>query len=235
MVITFIILVFLTFNLAFLRGQSKEGIFTALLLVSKLTTETRRLHHVQREFMMQTLSFFFFLGIVALIFSKIETLSYVGGIYFLIVTTLTIGFGDIVPHTTVVRVLIFPVTVVGIALLALIVKSIVRLLSDRARRRRLALKKRLKAIVAEKERSHPGYASKLRQWAKRPSEPAVLPKLERTLSLQEELIKLRTSDWERERRANLRNMAICFAVFLVFWFIGAMIFHLVEVLQSILL
>jgi len=163
---------------------------------------------------------------MSLIFSRVEHLSYVDGIYFLIVTTLTIGFGDITPHTTIGKVLAFPVTIVGIALLALIVRSIVRLLSDRARRRKLALKKRLKAKLAEKKTTHRG--SIWRQWAKRPQGSA-LPKLERSLSLQDELIRLRSDDWRRERRANMNSMAIGLVVFLVFWFIGAMIFHLVEV------
>lgn len=176
---------------------------------------------------MQTLAFFFFIGVTSLIFSRVEHLSYVDGIYFVIVTTLTIGFGDITPQTTISKVLAFPVTIVGIALLALIVRSIVRLLSDRARRRKLAIKKRLKAKLAEKKTTHRG--SIWRQWAKRPEGLNALPKLERSLSLQQELIRLRSDDWRRERRANMKSMAIGLVVFLVFWFIGAMIFHLVEV------
>jgi potassium channel subfamily K len=222
MVITVIIIIFLTFNLAFLHRQTKEG--TILWITSDI--ETQRYHHIQREFMVQTLAFFFFIGIVALIDSQVEGFTYVNGIYFVVVTTLTIGFGDISPQTPVIKVLTFPFTLIGISLLALIVRSIVRLLADRARRRKLALKNRLHTKMEEKKRTYAGYGSKLRPWAMRPPKS---PKSEMNLSLQEELVKLRTDDWKRERKANLRSMSIGLAVFFIFWFIGAMIFSFVQV------
>src|SRR5579871_2201366 len=100
--------------------------------------------------MLQTLAFFVFIGVCALIFSKAESTTYVNGIYFMVVTILTIGFGDITPHTTSMKVLTFPFAVIGITILAIIVTSIVRLLSDRARRRKLQMKKRLKEKTSEK-------------------------------------------------------------------------------------
>lgn len=199
MVITTIIIIFLTFNLAFLHRQSVE--------------ETRRLHHVQREFMIQTLSFFIYLGIIALIFCRVERYTYVQSLYFMVVTTLTIGFGDIAPKTTAFKVLTFPFTIIGITLLALIVTSIVQLLADRARRQKAAIK----MLQKEKARAKAAKAAK-------PSQP-----LKRTLTLQEELIKLREEEWIRERRANLSRVVVGLLVFLVFWFIGAVIFHLIEV------
>jgi potassium channel subfamily K len=223
--ITAIILVFLTFNLLFLHRQTKEGLSNH----SNLTVETRRLHQIQREFMVQTLLFFLYLGIVSLIMSQVEGITYVDGIYFEVVTTLTIGFGDIAPQTAVMKVLIFPFTILGITLLALVVRNIVRLLSDRAHRRKLALKHRLKYMLQEKKRTYNGYGSKLRPWAAIPPKP---PKLERSATLQEELVKLRLEDWKRERRANLRSMAIGLIVFFIFWLVGAMIFSFVEVSPS---
>jgi potassium channel subfamily K, other eukaryote len=94
--------------------------------------------------MTQTLIFFIYTGIVALMFCRLEDTTYVNGIYFMVVTFLTIGFGDITPRTTTVKVLTFPFTVIGITFLALIVTSIVRLLADRARRWKIQLKKELK-------------------------------------------------------------------------------------------
>jgi potassium channel subfamily K, other eukaryote len=176
---------------------------------------------------MQTLIFFLFTGICALIFCKVEDSSYVDGIYYMVVTTLTIGFGDLTPNTAVIKVLTFPFTIIGITLLALIVTSIVRLLSDRARRRQIELKKRLKQKTKEKQRIHAGYGSKRRPWSR--SRGGDGPKLKRSLTLQEELQKLREDDWKRERRANIKSMIIGFTVFLIFWFVGAMIFHFVEV------
>ena len=178
--------------------------------------------------MMQTLVFFLFTGIAGLIFCKVERTTYVDGIYYMVVTTLTIGFGDIIPETKTMKVLTFPFTIIGIALLALIVTSIVRLLADRARRRKLELKKRLKKKVSEKKRIHAGYGSKLRPWSARPPSGDG-PRLKRSLTLQEELMKLHEDDWKRQRRANLKSMVTGFTVFLIFWFIGALIFHFVEV------
>src|SRR5271168_3011635 len=97
--------------------------------------------------MVQTTTFFIFIGICALIFSQVEQLTYLDGIYYLVVITLTIGFGDIVPQTAVMKVFTFPFAVVGLTILAVIVTSIVRLLSDRARRNKLMLKKRLKEKI----------------------------------------------------------------------------------------
>lgn len=211
MVVTVIILVALTYNLAFLHTQNSIG--SLALQYSLLILETRRLHHVQREFMIQTLIFFFFLGIAALIFSRAEQLTYVDGIYFMVVTTLTIGFGDITPHTAAMKVLIFPFTIIGISLLAVIVTSIIRLLSDRARRRKLQMKKLLKEKASEKKRkAAPGPG-----------------KLQRTLTLQEELRKLAEDDWRKQMRADLRSIGIGLGVFFAFWFMGALIFNLLEV------
>jgi hypothetical protein len=130
------------------------------------------------------------------------------------------------------KVLTFPFTIIGITLLALIVTSIVRLLADRARRRKLELKKRLKKKVSEKKRIHAGYGSKLTPWAKKMGKGGDGPRLKRSLTLQEELERLREDDWKRERKSNLKSMALGFSVFLIFWFIGALIFDFVEVSRS---
>jgi hypothetical protein len=164
--------------------------------------------------MVQTLIFFFFLGVTALIFSRSEELTYVDGIYYMVVTTLTIGFGDITPHTAVMKVFTFPFVVIGISLLAVIVTSIVRLLSDRARRRKLQMKKLFKEKASEKKRKS----------ARAPGAP-----LRRSLTLQEELYKLTEDDWKRQTRVSLRSMAVGLGVFFSFWFMGALIFHCIEV------
>jgi len=187
-----------------------------------LTLETRCLHHVQREFMIQTLIFFSFIGVWALIFSRTEGLTYVDGIYFVVVSTLTIGFGDITPQTATMKVFIFPFTLVGIALLAVIIASIVQLLSDRARRRKLQMKKQLKADASEKARKA----------AEKASRAPERPRLQRSLTLQEELQNLAQEDWKRQTRNNLKSMIIGLSVFFAFWLIGALMFHFIEVRPS---
>jgi len=220
MAVTVIVLVALTYNLAFLHTQKPIGTIVRCAL---LTSDTRRLHHVQREFMVQILIFFFFVGVWALIFSQTEHLTYVDGIYFVVVTTLTIGFGDITPKTAAMKVFIFPFTVIGITLLAVIVTSIVRLLSDRAHRQQLQMKKLLKAKASESKRKA---AAKAAQSPER-------PRLKRSLTLQEELHHLADEDWKRQTRNNLKSVAIGLAVFFAFWFLGALIFCLIEVYTSL--
>jgi Ion channel len=176
--------------------------------------------------MFQTLVFVSLLGCGGFLFCKIEGTTYVDGIYWMVTTTLLVGFGDITPRTTVMRVLTFPLTIIAIVLLALIVASIVQILGDRARHRKLEMKQRLKRKLSERKRLH---TMRIRLW-KKEVDPL---RLERRLTLQEELDNLRKLDKRRERRTNLRSMAIGFGVFLVFWFVGGLIFSLVEVNYSL--
>lgn len=176
--------------------------------------------------MVQTLAFFIYFGIAALIFSEVEGVTYVDGIYYMVVTTLTIGFGDITPHTATFKILTFPFTVIGIALLALIVTSIVRLLSDRVRRRKRESTKRLEERASQRRRIHAGYNSS----HSGPIED--LPRLKRSLPLHEELRRLREDEWRYERRSHLIRATKGLIAFLAFWFFGALVFHLVEVQLS---
>jgi potassium channel subfamily K, other eukaryote len=169
----------------------------------------------------QTVFFFFFVGICGLIFCEIEDVTYVDGIYFIVVTTLTIGFGDMVPTTALMKVLTFPIAILGISLLALIVTSILRLLDDRDRRQLFERRSQLRKEQAAKEKKHAEEVERVNSGAAVSQPP---------LSLQEELQNLRDKDWKRERRSNIRHMIIGLVVFLLFWCIGALIFHFVEVL-----
>jgi potassium channel subfamily K, other eukaryote len=223
MAITLLIIVFLSFNLAFLHRQTEDGMSIAVFS----NAETRRLHQVQREFMFQTLIFVFILGVAGLIFSKLEGLSYVDGVYWAVVTTLLIGFGDVTPTTTLMKILAFPLIIISVVLLALIVTSIIHILADRARRRKLELKQRLKRKLSERKRVFAFRRYGLTPWKKKEDDEL---KLKRSLTLQEELEKLRKDDKSREMRANLKSVAIGFGAFLAFWFIGALIFFLVEVI-----
>ena len=178
--------------------------------------------------MFQTLIFVFVLGFAGLVFCKTEKTTYVNGIYWMVVTTLLIGFGDITPHTVTMKVLAFPLIIIGVILLALIVTSIVHILSDRARRRKLEMKNRLKRKVSERKRLHA-----ILLYPKKKKENDNGLQLKRSLTLQEELERLRKNDKSRERRANLKSVGVGFGVFFVFWFAGACIFCLVEVLPSL--
>jgi len=177
--------------------------------------------------MLQTLMFFSYIGLVALIFCKAEQTTYVDALYFEVVTTLTIGFGDMTPHTTAFKVLTFPFTVIGITLLALNVTSIVRLLADRSRRRKISMKKQLK----KRERKRIDEQKKAQKEEPDNTEPATRPGLKRSLTLQDALNKIRENSWKHEQAHNLRGMITGLVVFFSFWFLGAMIFSFVEVVH----
>ena len=76
----------------------------------------------------------FFLGYVlaaAAVYAKIEDWDYLDGVYYIIVTLFTIGFGDFTPKTHLGRGLFFPMAVGGILFVGLIVASISTLVLDR--------------------------------------------------------------------------------------------------------
>jgi hypothetical protein len=60
----------------------------------------------QRSLVIITIIFLTYIGMGALISSLMMSLSFVNGLFFTIVTTLTIGFGDIVPVTAAQRVVV---------------------------------------------------------------------------------------------------------------------------------
>ncbi|EPS41461.1 hypothetical protein H072_4595 [Dactylellina haptotyla CBS 200.50] len=78
----------------------------------------------EKNLMLQTIFFFAWLGIGALIFCKIEGWSYSDSVYFCNVTLLTVGFGDIAATSDAARGFVFPFSVIGIIMLGLVVNSI---------------------------------------------------------------------------------------------------------------
>lgn len=78
-----------------------------------------------RHFILSVSIFVFVIAIMALIFSKIEGWYFLDGVYFSIVSTLTVGFGDFEPTKTSTKILLFPFAVLSIALLANQVSMIV--------------------------------------------------------------------------------------------------------------
>ncbi|KAK6512313.1 Potassium channel [Arthrobotrys musiformis] len=78
----------------------------------------------EKNLMLQTIFFFLWMGIGALVFSKVEGWSYSDAVYFCNVTLLTVGFGDIAATSDAARGIVFPFSVVGIIMLGLVVNSI---------------------------------------------------------------------------------------------------------------
>ncbi|KAH9870971.1 hypothetical protein J1614_006545 [Plenodomus biglobosus] len=85
----------------------------------------------QRTLILQTMAFFLWLAGGAAVFSKLESdrgvvWEFSDALYFCDVTILTVGFGDLVPTSDLSRGIIFPYSVFGIIMLALIVSSLYR-------------------------------------------------------------------------------------------------------------
>ena len=78
----------------------------------------------QRNLILQTMMFFFWLAGGAGVFSKVCGWSYVDALYFADVTILTVGFGDFYAPNDAGRGLVFPYSVGGIIILGLMVTSI---------------------------------------------------------------------------------------------------------------
>jgi potassium channel subfamily K len=95
-----------------------------------------------RKFMLSITGLFVLIGFQALAFSRLEGWKYFDGIYFSTQTTLTVGYGDLVPTTTWSKILCFPFAVLTIAQLANEVSIIIDFLKDRATDRRDKWRKR---------------------------------------------------------------------------------------------
>ena len=78
----------------------------------------------QRNLILQTMMFFFWLAGGAAVFARTEGWSFVDSLYFCDVTVLTVGFGDFHPINDVGRGLVFPYSVGGIIILGLMISSI---------------------------------------------------------------------------------------------------------------
>ncbi|KAK6008465.1 hypothetical protein QM012_000368 [Aureobasidium pullulans] len=103
----------------------------------------------QRTLMLQTMSFFTYLLLGALIFSHIEKWEYLDAVYWADVTLLTVGLGDYSPKSHSGRALFIPYAIGGIVILGLVVGSIRTLVLERGQKKisaRMMEKKRLRAV-----------------------------------------------------------------------------------------
>ncbi|KAJ5199871.1 Ion transport 2 [Penicillium cf. griseofulvum] len=80
----------------------------------------------QRTLILQMTALVVWLLIGAAIFQRVIGLNFADALYFSDVTVLTLGYGNIVPTTSVGRGLVWPYSVIGIIILGLVVESIFR-------------------------------------------------------------------------------------------------------------
>lgn len=176
---------------------------------SKSTLPSERQIEVRiagRHFMIQTTLFVCTTGILALYMSRLEDWTYMQGIYFSVVSFLTIGFGDFTPTKTATQVVLFPFLLVGIVQLACLIGMLVHYFSQR---------------VAKQHANRRRRAAKLRQ--EEEDKLTNEPNLERELQFLAELYR------STNQHEAVKSLAVATVGFLTFWLIGALVFSRVEV------
>lgn len=152
-----IVVLLLTHYVRFVRGKKDHN----------PTDNQKRVRVAGRHFMLQNTLFVLTVGLLALFMSKVvckspcsihfrvnnddrniiqERWTYLQGIYFSIVSVLTVGFGDFYPTKPVTQIVVFPFVLIGIVQIASIIELLVRFfrgrLNDRHAERRRAFEKR---------------------------------------------------------------------------------------------
>ncbi|CAE6476460.1 unnamed protein product [Rhizoctonia solani] len=150
-----------------------------------------------RHFMLQNTMLIGLIALTALIFSRI-------GIYFTIVTFLTVGFGDFHPTKPSTKVILFPLGLLGITLLASCISMIISFFNEHQQQHK---------AKARAEREMAWQISQMR---------SENPSLQREIEF---LYELHERQGWRERGIDLIESLVGF---LVFWFAGAAIFGAVE-------
>lgn len=169
----------------------------------------------QRTLMLQTTSLMFYLGLGALIFSKLERWEYVDTIYWADYTLLTVGLGSDYPlqHTT-SKIILIPYAVGGIIVLGLVVSSVRGMVLERGKikiNRRAIQKQRnkwLKELEAKKKDNDTRSANEL---------------------IKEEFEIMRKIEKAAESKGKWMALVTSSIAFLLVWLGGAMVFTFSEV------
>lgn len=177
-----------------------------------------------RHFMLQNTVFVSTVAVLALFMSRLvrtafstnrdddlhcslqEGWSYVEGIYFSVVTFLTIGFGDFSPTRTVTQIVLFPFTIVGIVQVALLIEMIVTFVSSRERTRRARRRAAYERMRQE-------------DMDRRDGDTNLAKEMKFLHEMNESAYKLKI----------MRDLALNMSGFVLFWVLGAIIFSQIEV------
>ncbi|KIJ32390.1 hypothetical protein M422DRAFT_265718 [Sphaerobolus stellatus SS14] len=189
-----------------------------------------------RHFMNNVTLFIIDLAVFALLSSHFEHWTYLQGIYYSIVTSLTVGFGDFRPHTAVIRVLAFFFSVIAMAQLGNIIGMLIRFFTSRSQEKKAhsrikyeqkrheeELEKHIKAIRTTSSRN-------IRKSDSIDSGDMKTEKKQRlpVPDLHQEIEFLHRLAEEQESKARMWDMISSSAGLLVFWFVGAAIFSQLE-------
>ncbi|KAM0746778.1 voltage-gated potassium channel [Meredithblackwellia eburnea MCA 4105] len=211
-----------------------SGLITLSLLLHFLlrfdhpsTPDSHRIRLVGAEFIVAVGLFVGLVAVEALVFSRLERWQFFDGIYFALITVLTIGFGDLTPTTPVSRILLFPFSLLSIALLAILVGIFVDFLGKAAEVRRKDWRRRYERDVWEKRFVGGGGGGRGRgmKGGKRVNEAGVV---ERPKFLKEEIEMLHLLEDKEDFLERVYQMCMSAFMLAVFWVVGAAVFHVLE-------
>jgi len=173
----------------------------------------------QRALMLQTISLTFYLGIGALVFSKIEGWEYVDGVYWADYTILTVGLGsDFKLETTLSRALLIPYAISGIIALGLVIGSVRSLVLERG-----SIKVQRRAI--EKERTK--WIRRLEEQKREREESSSQPKSHEE-RLRDEFYLMRRIERTAIAKSKWTSLATSLMAYLFLWLGGATVFTFSE-------
>lgn len=193
----------------------------------------------QRTLMLQTISFMAYLLIGAAIYSHIEGWDFLDAMYWADFTCLTVGIGDYAPATDLGRGLLFPYAFGGIVSLGLVVGSIRSMVLDRGKKKLYARmtettrKSILKQINAKNDKS---VGAKVRGLDKHTASTLALDPTSCKMTEKER----RRAEFEAMRavqdlatsKRKWISLAISGGIFVLLWFIGALVFYKAEKNQN---
>ncbi|CAN6618496.1 outward-rectifier potassium channel Tok1p [Trichomonascus vanleenenianus] len=168
----------------------------------------------QRSIMIQNVLLMVWIGGGGAVFGDLLAISYADGIYFCVVTILTIGLGDLVAHNDLGRALVLPYAFIGVIMLGLIIATIRQIVLE-------AGGQTIKLHRAEKRRHN-----KLKQAGDMIRDGTqVDPEAELEEKAFQEMRNVHEHAVRSHRRFNAIVSVIFFVSFLLF---GAMVFSLTE-------
>ncbi|KAJ3850926.1 hypothetical protein EV368DRAFT_44245 [Lentinula lateritia] len=168
----------------------------------------------QRTLMLQTISFTLYLALGAGIFSALEGWEFCDGVYWADYTLLTIGLGSDFPlQTSAGRGVLIPYTGGGILLIGIVIGSVRGLVLERG-----GVKMLHRQLAKERDRGIKKVKKRLGMETRGDSDEALKAEFDAMRQV------LRRAEISRK----YSSLGISFLVFLVVWFLGAMVFFFSE-------
>ncbi|KAJ3893408.1 hypothetical protein GG344DRAFT_43418 [Lentinula edodes] len=168
----------------------------------------------QRTLMLQTISFTLYLALGAGIFSALEGWEFCDGVYWADYTLLTIGLGSDFPlQTSAGRGVLIPYTGGGILLIGIVIGSVRGLVLERG-----GVKMLHRQLAKERDRGIKKVKKRLGMETRGDSDEALKTEFDAMRQV------LRRAEISRK----YSSLGISFLVFLVVWFLGAMVFFFSE-------